>query len=450
MFGTDGIRSKANNAPMLPDIVLRLGQAAAVYFGKDQNFKTGRVIVGKDTRLSGYMFEHAITAGLLSMGKEVFLLGPVPTPSLAFLTKTMRADFGIMITASHNPYYDNGIKIFDSNGFKLTHSKELEIESLVNKDLSSSLCLSNKIGRAVRLRGVEGRYLQHAKSILPSNIDLSDLRIVVDCANGASYKLAPEILYELRAKEIIKLGIEPNGTNINDNCGSTCINNTISKVLQVGADLGISFDGDADRLIMVDEKGNVVDGDSILGIVASYWKETGILKGSAVVGTITSNMGLELYLKSLGIDFMRVNVGDKNIIESLRKNNLTLGGESSGHTVILDYNTNSDGILACLEILKIMIVKGVPLSVLNESIKKVPQIVTNIEVPYNILEDESVKKYINESIKSNKDKNRIVVRKSGTENKIRLLVEGESKSYVQFLSDEISFYLKNYIAQLDK
>lgn len=450
MFGTDGIRGKANKNPMLPDIVLKLGQAAAVYFGKNEHFKTGRVIVGKDTRLSGYMFEHAITSGLLSMGKEVFLLGPVPTPSLCFLTKTMRADFGIMITASHNPYYDNGIKIFDSNGFKLNHSKELEIEKLVSDELSSNLCFADKIGRAFRLRGVEGRYLQHAKSLFPSDIDLSGLKIVVDCANGASYKIAPEIFYELRAKEIIPLGINPNGININDNCGSTCIENAVSKVLQVGADLGISFDGDADRLIMIDEKGNVVDGDSILGIIANYWNERGILKGSSVVGTITSNMGLEMYLNSRGIDFIRVNVGDKNIIECLRKNNLNLGGECSGHTVLLDYNTNSDGILTCLEILKIMITKGVPLSALNESIKKIPQIVRSIDVPYNILEDNGVAKYINDAITSNKDKNRIVVRKSGTENKIRVLVEGESKSYVQFLSDEISFYLKNYIAQLDK
>lgn len=450
MFGTDGIRGKANKYPMLPDIILKLGKAAALYFKTNSKSKTGRVIVGKDTRLSGYIFENAITAGLLAMGKEVFLLGPVPTPSLAFLTKSMRADFGIMITASHNPYYDNGIKIFDSDGFKLNHNKELEIESLIKSDLTNALTVADKVGRALRLRGVEGRYLQHAKSIFPREIDLSDLRIVVDCANGAAYKIAPDVLYELRAKEIITLGVTPNGTNINDNCGSTYINNTVNKVLEVGADVGISFDGDADRLIMVDEKGNVLDGDIILGIIANYWQEQGLLRGNAVVGTIVSSLGLERFLTSKGINLKRVNVGDKNIIDYMRKHNLNLGGEASGHTVLLDFNSNSDGILACLEVLKIMLIKGVSLSSLGALFKKVPQSVNNLEVPYDILSDEVVDNFISKIIENNKNKARIIVRKSGTENKVRILVEGDDIGYIRTLSEEINFYLKNYVMQLDK
>lgn len=452
MFGTDGIRGRANNYPMLPHIVLSLGKVIAWYFDMKGISKTGRVIIGKDTRLSGYLFENTISAGLLSMGKEVYLLGPVPTPGVAFLTKSMRADFGIMITASHNPFYDNGIKIFNSEGFKLTHLQEAEIEDLVTKDLNHQIPITlseNKIGRAYRLKGVAGRYLQLVKSTFPDSIDLSHLRIVLDCANGASYKLAPDVLYELRAKEVIPIGISPNGTNINNNCGSTHIDNAIRKLKETKADLAISVDGDADRLVMVDEQGEVLDGDTILAIIADYWHQQGLLKNNIVVGTITSSLSLERFLNKRGIELIRVDVGDKNIIEYMRTHDAVLGGENSGHTILLNSNTNSDAIITCLEVLKIMILKNKTLHELNQMLERVDSISGTLDNVGNLLENPQVAKELQDIHDSTAEKCRMVVRKSGTEDKIRILVEGDNAHYNQAVYKQITSFLKNYLTKLD-
>ncbi|MGV3279063.1 phosphoglucosamine mutase [Rickettsiales bacterium LUAb2] len=443
MFGTDGVRGTANKYPMVAENILKLGMAAAVYFNKNSKQSSNRVIVAKDPRLSGYLFENAITAGLLAVGKEVFLLGPMPTPGLAFLSRTMRADFGVMISASHNLYYDNGIKLFDSNGYKLFNHDEQQIENLMSEDLSSRLATSDKIGRAARLHGAEGRYIQYIKGIFPNNLNLSDLKIVIDCANGAAYKVAPNVLYELGSTKIIAIGVNPDGYNINDACGSTNINNTVAKVLETGANVGIAVDGDADRLVMVDEKGNVLDGDILLAIIATYWNKKGSLAGKKVVGTILTNWGAEQYFNSLGIELIRTQVGDKYIIEYLKNNKLLLGGETSGHIVLSQHNTTSDGLLACLEVLKIMLLEDVPLSVLANLYEKSPQIISNVLVANkDILNDEEIQSTIKKLQLANKNNARIIVRASGTESVIRVMVEGNDNNNIKTISNEIEHLIK--------
>lgn len=446
MFGTDGIRSTANKFPMQPQVVMKVSQAAASYFSTHAKPNaTKRVLVCKDTRLSGYMFENAVTSGLVSMGFDVYLLGPMPTPALAFLVRSMRADFGVMITASHNAYCDNGLKIIDRNGFKISRDIESGISEIYNQDISDLLSIGNKIGRAFRLRGTEARYLQHIKSFFPDNLDLSELTIVVDCANGASYKVAPDVLFELNAKKVIPLCVEPNGININNGCGSTHIENAQKEVLLRGADVGVAFDGDADRLIMVDEKGNVVDGDVILGIISKYWKETGQLKGNTLVGTITTNSGLADFCKSLGIDFIRTDVGDKNIIPKLRDNGFNLGGEISGHVVLLDRTTTSDGIAAALEVLKIMVTKKVPLSQLAKEVTLCPQICTDVEGSCDGKNLQKILYFAEQLEKKSGHMARILVRKSGTEKKMRIVTEGETLEEAQVLSDKVEEYIKKFI-----
>lgn len=452
MFGTDGIRSKANQFPMQADMVLKISQAAALAFKKKGLTPgTGRVVVCKDTRRSGYMFENAVTSGLISMGLDVFLLGPMPTPALAFLVESMRADFGVMITASHNNYSDNGLKIFDRNGFKISKDLESEIESIIEQDeINNHLALGRKIGKAFRLRGTEGRYLQHIKSFFPKEIDLSSLKIVVDCANGASYKVAPEVLYELNAKEVIPLSVEPNGLNINDKCGSTCPDNVVNSVKEHKADVGIAFDGDADRLIMVDEKASVVDGDVLIGILAKYWHKTGKLKGNTVVGTCVSNGGLETFLHSLGIKFVRTDVGDKNIISYLKQHNLNLGGEVSGHLILLDRNTCSDGISGCLEILSIMVKEGRTLSELAAEIPVQPQVCTNIEGGKAALEVKEVQDFISKTEEECAETVKILVRKSGTENKIRVFTDGPNEAHNTLVNEKLVNFIKKFIRGIDK
>lgn len=445
-FGTDGIRGCANKPPMTAESILRLGMAAAIYFNqKNSGLTTNRVIVAKDPRRSGYLFETALTAGLLSIGKEVFLVGPMPTPGLAFLSRNMRADFGVMISASHNLYYDNGIKVFDSSGYKLFKSEEQKITEILSQDLTNKLAASDKVGKATRLNGADGRYIQHIKNVFPQGLSLSNLKIVVDCANGATYKIAPNVLYELGGNKITVLANEPNGFNINEGCGSTYIHNTIAKVVETGADVGISFDGDGDRLIMVDEDGKVVDGDSILAIIANYRAKKGLLKDNKVVGTIISSLGLERFLKSINVDLVRTNVGDKYVIEYMQKNNLALGGEESGHILLKEYNTTSDALVACLEVLKIMLLEKVSLSSLNKLVTKIPKTQLNVKVNNNqMVNDETVQKFLTAIISKNKDKARIVVRASGTEPIIRVFVEGEDTHLNDNISKEIKFFLQEH------
>ena len=438
LFGTDGIRGQANSYPMTSELALKVGMAVAIVLD-NRKLNTNRVVIGKDTRLSCYMLETALTAGLSSMGKNVLLLGPMPTPAVAMLTRSTRSDLGIMISASHNPYYDNGIKIFDNKGYKLSDDLEEEITHLVNSDLSSYLVKPEKIGKVERLKESTGRYIEFVKNLFDDNFSLLGLKIVVDCANGASYKIAPVVLYELGA-EVIAIGNNPNGLNINQNCGSTHIETLKLKVLDSGADIGVAFDGDADRLIIVDEKGNIIDGDKILAIIATSWKLKNKLNNNAVVGTVMANKGFEDYLTSIGVSLRRSAVGDRYVSEILEKEDLNLGGEQSGHIILPKYNTTGDGLVAFLEVLNYL--------VNDTKHKKNPSIAFNLYNPApqclknfkysneNPLDNTSVKKYIDDITKQNPDY-RILIRKSGTEKLIRVMVEGKSLDGANGLAKEI-------------
>lgn len=372
IFGTDGIRGLANKYPMTSDLAMKVGMAAALYLGNDKS-RTNRVVIGKDTRLSGYMIENSLVSGLTTLGKNVFLLGPMPTPAVAMLTKALRADLGIMVSASHNPYYDNGIKLFDNQGYKMSDEDEKEITKLVGQDLSKHFAKSDSIGRVERLKEGFGRYIEYVKSVFPDNATLSNFKIVLDCANGAAYKIAPLVFYELGA-EVITIGVNPNGLNINDNCGSTHIETLRSEVLRSKADLGIAFDGDADRVIMVDEKGEIIDGDLILAIIATRWQKQGMLVNNKVVSTIMANMGFEEYLKTQKIELVRTAVGDRYVNEALMEEQLSLGGEQSGHIIIPSYSTTGDGILASLEVLVALAQAKQPASVALRLYKNTPRV----------------------------------------------------------------------------
>jgi phosphoglucosamine mutase len=441
IFGTDGVRGISNVYPMTAELVLKLGMAAAIIISTKLN-RTNRILIGKDTRLSGYLYENALTAGLISMGKEVILVGPMPTPAVAFLTRSMRADMGIMISASHNLYKDNGIKLFDNLGYKISDEDEKAIESLLDKDLDTELVASEKVGRAYRLRESSGRYIEFVKNCFSNNFMLSNLKIVLDCANGAAYKVAPVIFYELGAKEIIEIGNSPNGININDNCGSTSIESVRKKLLESQADVGIAFDGDADRVILIDEKGDIVDGDVILALLATKWKKDNKIKDNKIVSTVMANMAFEKYINEIGLTLIRTQVGDRYVVEELRKSNLNLGGEPSGHLILRDYNTTGDGIIGALEVLSIMGEKGKKLSEVANLFKSFPQILKNIKVKNsNILENLEVKKYIDKLTNDLKNSCRILVRKSGTENLIRVMVESDDFIQVESVSNNIIDYL---------
>ena len=427
-FGTDGVRGRANSYPMTADFCLKLGAAAGSYFRR-ANKKSHRVVIGKDTRLSGYMFENALTAGLTSSGMNVLLLGPVPTPAVGLLTNSMRADLGIMISASHNEHSDNGIKFFGPDGYKLSDSVELEIEALVSKGIG--YVSPEDIGRAKRIDDGRYRYIERVKSSFPNQMRLDGLKVVIDCANGAGYKAAPEVLWELGA-EVIPVGVSPDGRNINLECGSTSPTVAAETVVAHGADLAICLDGDADRVLIIDEYGRPIDGDQFLGMIGSRWFKNGNLVENTLVSTVMSNMRLEAFLKQEGIKLVRTSVGDRYVVERMRLNGFNLGGEKSGHIVMMDYSTTGDGLMAGLQFLAEMVRTGEVASVVGRPFDLAPQKTENITYAgdKNPLDHPSIKKIISESEKKISGFGRLLVRKSGTEKLIRIMVEAEDASVI--------------------
>jgi phosphoglucosamine mutase len=446
LFGTDGIRGKVNTSPMTPETVLRVGMAAAKVLKK----KHGRnmVLIGKDTRLSGYMIESALTSGICSMGMNVTLVGPMPTPGVAFLTRALRVDAGIVISASHNPFEDNGIKIFSSDGFKLPDALEDRIEKLVKDDgILRRRPDGAGIGKAFRLEDATGRYIEYIKSTIPKGVTLEGLKVVVDCANGAAYKVTPWVLKELGA-EVITINDRPNGVNINNECGSLHLDALSEAVRRHGAHVGVAHDGDADRTMFCDENGNVVDGDHVLGMWAVEMKKEGRLKGNTVVATVMSNLGLENYLKSHGIKLIRTKVGDRFVTERMLQENYNLGGEQSGHIVFFDYNTTGDGPITALHVLYLMKKKSRPLSALAGEIDLYPQILIN--VPVKKKTDLQAHPEIQEAVKKAEerlgDKGRVLVRPSGTEPKIRVMLEGIDKKLIKRLGENIARVIRGKMA----
>jgi phosphoglucosamine mutase len=447
LFGTDGVRGTANAYPITPDIVMKIGQALGYILVRSQGphkSDNKRVVIGKDTRLSGYMVEMALASGLNSMGVHVQLVGPLPTPGIGFLTQNMRADAGIVISASHNPYYDNGIKIFGPDGFKISEKMEKEIESLVlNENLNSLLPKSAGIGRSKRIEDSAGRYIVFVKNTFPLDLTLDGLRIVLDCANGAAYKVGPAILEELGA-EVIVLGNKPDGTNINDKCGALHPNSLSQNVVQYRADCGISLDGDADRVILADEKGNIVNGDHVLAICALDMKARGQLKNDTVVATEMSNFGLEKMLNANNIKLIKTNVGDKYVVQEMRTGGHSIGGEQSGHIIFLEHATTGDGLIAALKVLAVMKRQSRSLSDLNNIMIDMPQILKNIKVgARKPLEDIEGYQALHDKIsKELKGQGRIFVRFSGTEPLVRVLVEGPDIKRIHQYADEMSAFLQ--------
>lgn len=448
LFGTDGIRGKAGHFPMTPDLVLKVGQALGYLLTKGKGkSETTKVVIGKDTRLSGYMVEQALASGLNSVGVHVQLIGPLPTPGIGYLAQNMRADAGIIISASHNAYHDNGIKIFRSDGFKISDETESEIEKLVlETNLNDFLEEEDKIGRTKRIEDAAGRYIVYAKNAYPLNLSLEGLRIVLDCANGAAYKVAPMIFTELGA-EVVVLSDKPDGFNINRESGALHPEALSEAVKTYRADIGIALDGDADRIIMVDELGNVVNGDAILALAAIHLKETGILKDNKVVATSMSNLALDELLKENGIDVIRVGVGDKNVVKAMRDMGLNLGGEQSGHIIFLDHATTGDGIVASLKVLEVMQSKKLKLSLLSNRLDPYPQRQINVKVKNKLPLDE-VKGYSDlfKSLESQLGPGRIMVRYSGTEPLVRILVEGKKISLIDEVAAEMESFLKRELS----
>jgi len=429
IFGTDGIRGTANTYPMTADMALRVGAAAGRHFRRDgQNGH--RVVIGKDTRRSGYMLENALTAGLTSTGMNVLLLGPVPTPAVAFLTRSMRADLGIMISASHNPHHDNGIKFFGPDGFKLDDASEANIERIIGEDIQPAKPLN--IGRARRIDDGKGRYVEYAKTTIGRSTRLTGLKVVVDCANGAAYKAAPEALWELGA-DVIPVGVGPDGYNINLGCGSTMPQAASDAVRRHGADLGICLDGDADRVVLIDEMGRVADGDQIMALFARLWAEAGTLAGGALIATVMSNLGLERYLGGIGITLERTKVGDRHVVERMRSGGFNLGGEQSGHIVMSDYATTGDGLVAGLQFLAAMVNSGQPASALLRSFDPVPQLLENVKLGAGSapLADAGVQAVIDAQEARIKGKGRLLIRASGTEPLIRVMAECEDEAMLR-------------------
>lgn len=421
-FGTDGIRGTANTPPMTPEIAMRLGMAAGKYF-RTTSERRHSVVIGKDTRLSGYMIEPALVAGFTSVGMDVTLFGPLPTPGVAMMTRSLRADLGVMISASHNSYEDNGIKLFGPNGYKLSDDIELEIESRMDRALDDKLASPADLGRTVRIDDAQARYVEIVKASFPRRRNLKGLRICVDCANGAAYKVAPSALYELGA-EVFKIGVSPDGFNINQEVGSTDTRALKEAVQTYRADIGIALDGDADRCIIIDEKGNVVDGDQLIGLIAAHWKSLNQLTQPGVVTTVMSNLGLEKHLESLGLALERTKVGDRYVVERMREGGFNLGGEQSGHIVMSDYSTTGDGLMAALQVLAVMVEKEKPLSEIAHVFDPVPQKLVNIRYEAGApLEEASVQQAIAAAEKKLGNKGRLVIRKSGTEPLIRVMAE---------------------------
>ncbi len=435
LFGTDGVRGRANTYPMTAEMALKLGAAAGRYFRREGS-AGHRVVIGKDTRLSGYMLENALTAGLTSTGMNVLLLGPVPTPAVGFLTRSMRADLGVMISASHNPHQDNGIKFFGPDGFKLSDEAEAEIEAIVAGEITPAE--PALIGRARRIEDGRGRYQEFVKTTFPAGLRLDGLKVVIDCAHGAAYKAAPEVLWELGA-EVIAVGVSPNGTNINDHVGSTHTQAAAQAVVAHGAHLGISLDGDADRVMILDETGRVADGDQIMALLASRWAEEGRLKGGTLVATVMSNLGLERFLTQRGLRLERTAVGDRYVVEAMRRGGWNLGGEQSGHIVMTDYATTGDGLIAGLQFLAEMARTGHSASRLIDQFQTVPQLLQNIRYPAgsNPLDSAKVQAAIAANEQRIAGKGRILIRKSGTEPLIRVMAECEDAGLLEDVVQDI-------------
>ncbi|MEO0356677.1 MAG: phosphoglucosamine mutase [Pseudomonadota bacterium] len=435
LFGTDGVRGVANTFPMTAEAALRLATAAGRYFRRHGAEHQHRVVIGKDTRRSGYMIENALTAGFTATGMDVVLLGPVPTPAVGMLTHSMRADVGVMISASHNPHHDNGIKFFGPDGFKLSDQAEADIEALFENGVD--LCQPHNIGRASRIESATGRYVEVAKASFPRGQKLDGLKVVIDCANGAAYKTAPEVLFELGA-DIIPVGVSPNGYNINDNVGSTAPATAAQTVLDHGADIGICLDGDADRIAIIDETGQVADGDQIMGLIAARWAQSGTLQGGALVATVMSNLGLERWLEHQGIGLHRTSVGDRYVVDAMRRGGYNLGGEQSGHIVMKDHATTGDGLLAGLQFLAAMVETGKPASDLARVFTPCPQLLKNVRFTAGKtpLDDTSVKQAIADGEAALAGQGRLLIRKSGTEPLIRVMGEAEDETLlVQVVQD---------------
>ena len=434
-FGTDGIRGKANSFPMTPDIAMKVGMAVGHLFRHSGQAR--RVVIGKDTRRSGYMLENALVAGFTATGMDVFLLGPIPTPAVAMLCRSLRADIGVMISASHNPFYDNGIKLFGPDGFKLSDDLEIQIEKMIEEDMSSILVSHGDVGKAKRVDGDIYRYIEFAKRTLPRNLSLEGLRIVVDCANGAAYKVAPAALWELGA-EVITINDKPNGININEDCGSTHPIGLIRKVHEVRADVGIALDGDADRVLLVDETGTVIDGDQLMAVIAQSWARSGRLQGGGIVATIMSNLGLERFLSEQHLSLARTKVGDRYVVEHMRANGFNVGGEQSGHIVLSEFSTTGDGLVSALQILACVQQEGRPLSEVCRKFEPVPQLLKNVRFTGGKpLENKLVKSAIEDAQSRLGDNGRLVIRPSGTEPLIRVMAEGDDRQLVETVVDDI-------------
>src|SRR5580698_1961466 len=428
-FGTDGIRGRTNTAKLTPEVAMKAGMAAGRIFTRGEH--RHRVVIGKDTRLSGYMIESALVSGFTAVGMDVFQFGPLPTPAVAMLTRSLRADIGVMITASHNPYQDNGIKFFGPDGQKLSDAVELEIEHLMDGGLETGLVTGTGIGRAKRVDDSQARYIEFAKHTFPRNLRLDGLRIVIDCANGAAYKVAPEVLWELGA-DIVALGVSPDGININQDCGSTAPQAMCAKVREVRADFGIALDGDADRVVMADEEGRILDGDQILALIAKSWSKNDTLTGGGVVGTVMSNAGLDNYLGGLGLKLARAAVGDRYVQEIMHKGGFNVGGEQSGHVILSDFGTTGDGVVAALQILAVIAQENKPASKVAHLFEPLPQILENVRFRKGSpLDDARVKSSIDAAKAKLGEKGRVLVRKSGTEPLIRVMAEGEDEKTVR-------------------
>jgi len=441
MFGTDGIRGKANHSPMTGEIAFEIGRAAAHVLRKKDGLN--RILIGKDTRLSGYMLESALTSGICSMGTNVVLVGPLPTPGIAFVTRSLRVDAGVVISASHNPFDDNGIKFFSSDGFKLPDETEAEIEkAMFSKKLGMIRPEGAGIGKAFRVDDASGRYIEYVKSTFPKGRTLEGMKVVVDCGNGSAYKITPSVLSELGA-DVIPINNKPDGLNINENCGATHPEAMQQAVLENRADIGIAHDGDADRTLLCDEKGEIIDGDKIMAICARAMKKDGSLKGNAVVATVMSNIGLEIFLKKTGIKLYRTNVGDRYVVEEMIRRRCNLGGEQSGHIIFLDHNSTGDGAVTALQALSVMLRTGKSLSRLSSDIQIYPQVLINVRVPKtkNIEDFPAVMSSIKKAEKT-LERGRILVRPSGTEPKIRVMVEGDDMDEITTAANEIADVIK--------
>jgi phosphoglucosamine mutase len=436
LFGTDGIRGTANVDPMTAEVALRVGMAAGLRFLRGDH--RHRVVIGKDTRLSGYLLEPALTAGFVSVGMDVVLVGPMPTPAVAMLTRSLRADLGVMISASHNPFEDNGIKLFAPDGYKLSDEVEAEIEARLASGLDDGRAAPGALGRARRLDDAEGRYIEFVKNTFPKGRSLEGRKIVVDCANGAAYKVAPTVLWELGA-EVVPIGVKPDGYNINKDCGSTASELLCSQVVVHGADLGIALDGDADRMVLCDEKGALIDGDQVMALVAGYWQSRGRLKGGGVVATVMSNLGLERHLEAAGLSLVRTQVGDRYVVDHMRQHGFNVGGEQSGHIVLSDYSTTGDGLIAALQALAVLADDDRPVSAAGRLFEPMPQILR--KVPFGNgaqpLDDDRVKQSIAEGEARLGKTGRLVIRKSGTEPVVRVMAEGEDADLIDDVANTI-------------